>query len=297
MSNAAPPLRTASLVGQSSVGALTPERIERALADFRDWLTDFPAADAPGAGPAEAVDMHTLVGQFAALRHEVNLQTKAARATLEQNAAALRQLEEACAAPDEPAEEEEPAEVIDPATQSLVKALIDVYDSLALAGRQIEKQKTAIYAALATLLETMTIEPPPFVEPAVEQPGFWKRFFGGDPVAPPPNLLLPEWHARVTRQLKEREQQVRQTCDYLKDALDGVLTGYAMSLSRIDRVLTKFGLETMSCEGQRFDPEMMEVVEAVPNSGRPIGDVLEEVRRGYLWNDVVFRYAQVRVAR
>jgi molecular chaperone GrpE len=42
---------------------------------------------------------------------------------------------------------------------------------------------------------------------------------------------------------------------------------------------------------------MMEVVEAVPNTGRPLSEVIEEVRRGYLWNGSIFRYAQVRVAR
>jgi len=38
-------------------------------------------------------------------------------------------------------------------------------------------------------------------------------------------------------------------------------------------------------------------VEAVLDSGRPAGEVIEEVRRGYLWNGRVFRYAQVRVAK
>ena len=46
-----------------------------------------------------------------------------------------------------------------------------------------------------------------------------------------------------------------------------------------------------------FDPEQMEVLEVVADSGRPSGEVVEEVRRGYLWKDRVFRYAQVRVAK
>jgi molecular chaperone GrpE (heat shock protein) len=40
----------------------------------------------------------------------------------------------------------------------------------------------------------------------------------------------------------------------------------------------------------------MEVVEVVPDGGRA-GQVVEEVRRGYLWRGRVFRYAQVKVAR
>ena len=41
------------------------------------------------------VDLYTLVGQFTALRQEVNLQTRAVRAQQEQNAETLRQLAEA----------------------------------------------------------------------------------------------------------------------------------------------------------------------------------------------------------
>jgi molecular chaperone GrpE (heat shock protein) len=46
-----------------------------------------------------------------------------------------------------------------------------------------------------------------------------------------------------------------------------------------------------------FDPELMEVVEAVADSGQSAGEVIEEVRRGYLWHGRIFRYAQVRVAK
>jgi len=303
MPDAAPSLQPASPAGQSPVGPLTPERIERVLADFRDWLSDPPAA-APVAPPEEPVDLHALVGQFTALRHEVNLQTKAARAALEQNATALQQLEEAVAELREPTEIEEPPEQpkSNEELKPLLKAVIDAYDALSQASRQIDKQKTAIYAGLASVREEMRIELPPLVVADVqEKPGFWKRFFSAEPEPPqspsPETSPLTEWHRSTTRKLKEREQKAREACDYLKDALDGLLTGYAMSMNRVDRVLTKFGLEPIQVNGERFDPEMMEVVEAVPNSGRQLGEVVEEVRRGYRWNGSVFRYAQVRVAR
>lgn len=48
---------------------------------------------------------------------------------------------------------------------------------------------------------------------------------------------------------------------------------------------------------ERFDPERMEVVEVVIDSGKPAGEVIEEVRRGYFWRGRVFRFAQVRVAK
>jgi molecular chaperone GrpE len=295
MPDTASPLQLASPAGQSPVGPLTPERIERALADFRDWLSDWPAAEPPASPAADPVDLHALVGQFTALRHEVNLQTKAARSSLEQNAETLRQLEETVAALQEPAAEEKPdaGEQLKP----LFKAIIDVYDALALASRHIEKQKAAIHAALAALVEAATIDPPPVGAAADDKPGFWKRFLGSESPAPPVNEALTAWYRQTIPKLKEREQKAREASDYLKDTLDALLTGYAMSLNRVDRVLKQFGLEPMHCAGERFDPELMEVVEAVSNSGRPLSEVLEEVRRGYLWNGSIFRYAQVRVAR
>jgi molecular chaperone GrpE (heat shock protein) len=40
----------------------------------------------------------------------------------------------------------------------------------------------------------------------------------------------------------------------------------------------------------------MEVVAAVSDTGRPAGEVIEEVRRGYRWKGGLFRSALVRVA-
>src|SRR5688572_24969382 len=93
MSEPAPPAGAESPAVHDSQ-ALTPEAIESVLADFRAWLQQ--AATAGPAPPApEGPDLHALLGQFVALRHEVNLQTRATRAQQEQNAEALRQLGQA----------------------------------------------------------------------------------------------------------------------------------------------------------------------------------------------------------
>ena len=70
---------------------MSGEAIERILADFRAWLMDVSAVPTPTEEPP-AIDLHTLVAQFTALRHEINLQTKAARSSLEQNGEALTEL-------------------------------------------------------------------------------------------------------------------------------------------------------------------------------------------------------------
>ena len=81
----------------------------------------------------------------------------------------------------------------------------------------------------------------------------------------------------------------------LRRMLDSLVTGYAMSLQRLERAVQQCGLEPIPCVGQPFDPERMEVVEVVSDPARPAGEVVEEVRRGYLWRGRVFRYAQVSV--
>lgn len=73
---------------------LTPERIDAVLADFRAWLESLAAEgqiepDAPIDPP---VDLATIAAAFTALRHEIHLHTKAARAQSEQAAAIIEQL-------------------------------------------------------------------------------------------------------------------------------------------------------------------------------------------------------------
>lgn len=101
------------------------------------------------------MDLHTLVAQFAALRHEVNLQTRASRAAVEQTAEAIQLLRQPKADPGE-------------AVRPLVKALIDIADALAVALRQVEKAA----AAAGELLD----------RPAAPRPGFLARLFGASAV-------------------------------------------------------------------------------------------------------------------
>jgi len=261
------PAPVAGHAAEHAAPALTPDAIETVLGDFRTWLEILAAQeDAPallnGSVPEASLDLHTLVAQFTALRHEVNLQTKAVRAQQEQNAETLRQLGQAVEAlheaPAKPADDE--------LLRPLLKTLTDIADALALGRQEVERLQTSTQPALARL------------QTAPEAPrSFWARWFGAE---------APE-SAADRRKAAVQAQQM----------LDSVLTGYGMSLQRVERAVQQQGLEPMAATGQRFDPERMEVVEAVADSGKPSGEVIAEVRRGYLWQDRVFRYAQVRVAK
>ena len=72
---------------------MNSEQLEAALGDFRNWhaeWNDLPEADFPD----PPVDFAALIAGFTALRHEVNLQTRAARTATEQSTEALKCLQE-----------------------------------------------------------------------------------------------------------------------------------------------------------------------------------------------------------
>lgn len=280
---------------------LDPAQIEHVLANYRTWLSELTQLP-DVADDEETIDLHTLVGQFTALRHEVNLQTKATRTTLEQNAESVQTLSRALDTLAKP-----PSDT----TKPLLKALTDVYDALALALRQVNKQRDAILQALEASLAEMNLPDPPSLPPRagpplVEQPrGFWSRLFGGEkPRAVPSDIadavarqLLLDWRDDVLKQTTHRKQQLLDAIKLTRSSLDGMIAGYQISLNRLDRILEQSNLRPIVSLGELFDPEQMEVVEVVTESGQPAGTVLEELRRGYRRDDIVFRFAQVKVAR
>jgi molecular chaperone GrpE len=285
--------------------------VSAVLADFRDWLTTLsvppplpsptrgeganaspsPLVGEGGGGGEEPIDLYTLLGQFLAVRQEVNLQTRAVRAQQEQNTETLRQLSAALDAlrQNQARGEQIRQQDLDEAIRPLLKTLIDLYDALALAGREMQRLGETVLPSLEQLAEAAAIEPEPPPAPAAP-PSFWGRLLGSSAPPPPPR-------AEKSPAQQERERLARESSARVRQLLGSLVTGYTMSLQRVERALRQHGLQAIPTVGERFDPERMEVVEAVAESGRPSGAVLDEVRRGYLWNGRVFRYAQVRVAK
>ncbi len=113
------------------------------------------------------MDLATVVAQFTALRHDVNLQTKAVRAATEQTAEAVAKL------PAPPSKSDATTDV-----KPLLKAVIDIADALLMAHRQVSKAMDAV-EPLADELDAPPEPPKP--------PGFFARLFGAKlaPVAGP----------------------------------------------------------------------------------------------------------------
>jgi molecular chaperone GrpE len=285
----------------------SPSRVDEVLSDFRNWLSAAlatPTEDGPAPqGPPP--DLQTLLGQLLALRQEVNLQTRAVRNQQEQSAEALRQLAGAVEVL-----RERPTSPVssDDAVRALLKVLVDLYDALALAEREIrrggEPLAGVVDEAIATLndAEEELIVPPPAPPPPPPAPpprSLWSRLFGLAPPPPPPSTDSCERDLRREQREEVREHVVeaREDLERVRQTLGSLLSGYQMSLQRLARALAQAGLEAIPAVGLPFDPERMEVLEATSGSGRPAGEVLEEIRRGYLLGGRTFRCAQVRVAR
>jgi len=77
---------------------------------------------------------------------------------------------------------------------------------------------------------------------------------------------------------------------------EGLLAGVRLTHDQFLSELRKFGLEQISAEGERFDPNLHEAIAQVPWEGKPEGTVLSEASKGYLLNGRLLRPAQVTVA-
>jgi len=282
---------------------LTPAKIEAVLDDFRDWLCEAAArGEAPEAdlSATESIDLHTLLSQFSALRHEINLQTKATRAQQEQNAQTLdllqHTLEELQSAA--PIDTQEPKEAD---VRAQLKTLIELHDALSLGAREVQRVLESVLPFLDKLAaqpaSTSTEQAIPATQP-LQRPLLARLFraFSEDRET----VALRGTISELQRHLNEERQQIaaaNSAAEQVRQLIDSILTGYTMSLQRLERALCQHELEPIPCVGQPFDPECMEALEVLAASGRLSSEVVDEVRRGYLWRGRVFRCAQVRVAK
>jgi molecular chaperone GrpE len=307
---------------------LTPAALEGVLADFRAWLQQFagtlPAAQA-AEEPSPPIDLHTLLGQFIALRHEVNLQTKAARSQQELTGQAIQRLDQALETLRHAQSEAQqaPQRERDEAVRPLLKTLLDVHDAFSLAEREISRIQETVQPLLDELAfdnvpggesePTPAPEPQPPASAGHPSRGWWQRWFSRQKASADLQAqqrlerALEEQRQALAAERKQYEQLLKQqqahqekaeqVSERLDQLLDSIVIGYRMSLQRLERALQQSGLEPIPCIGQPFDPEQMEVVAAVADTGCPGGEVIEEVRRGYRWHGRIFRYAQVSVAK
>jgi molecular chaperone GrpE len=86
------------------------------------------------------------------------------------------------------------------------------------------------------------------------------------------------------------------------DSADGpssssLLRGVELIHKQLLEVLKRRGVEPLVTVGETFDPSWHEAILHEPGTGRPEGEIVGEVRRGYRLGQRLLRPAQVRVAK
>ncbi len=123
---------------------------------------------------------------------------------------------------------------------------------------------------------------------------------------------MDNFRKRQERLLGDRVQQQKKALLFkLLDVLDNVERALAyqdtMSLQDLQQTLRMFqwqmsevlrneGLNPVSTVGETFNPYVHEAIEAVEDSEKPEGTIVEEVRKGYTLGNETLRPARVKVS-
>jgi len=75
-----------------------------------------------------------------------------------------------------------------------------------------------------------------------------------------------------------------------------LLKGVSMTRSQMENMLKKYGLEPIKSLGQKFDPNLHEILFEV-ESEKPEGTIVEEIERGWKLYEKVVRPARVKVSK
>lgn len=77
---------------------------------------------------------------------------------------------------------------------------------------------------------------------------------------------------------------------------DGVAEGLCMIAGMFRDLLGKYGVEEVKALGEPFDPQFHEAIARLPSPDKPANVVVEEMEKGYLYQDRLLRPAKVVVS-
>lgn len=77
---------------------------------------------------------------------------------------------------------------------------------------------------------------------------------------------------------------------------DGLQNSLRMVHWQLNELIKTEGLTPVATVGQEFDPRVHEAIESVESSEHPEGQVVEEVRKGYMMGNEMLRPARVKVS-
>ncbi|MCX6721108.1 MAG: nucleotide exchange factor GrpE [Candidatus Staskawiczbacteria bacterium] len=74
-------------------------------------------------------------------------------------------------------------------------------------------------------------------------------------------------------------------------------SGFTQIKKQLEDFLKKEGIEPIKTFGEKFDPNLMEVVEEIETKEKESGVVIEETQKGYTLHGKMIRVAKVRVTK
>ncbi len=81
----------------------------------------------------------------------------------------------------------------------------------------------------------------------------------------------------------------------VKNRLEAMIQGQQMTLQKMTEMLSKLKVTPMQVVGSGLDPHRMKAVDIEKKSQLADGEVISEVRKGYLWDNHLLRTAEVVV--
>ncbi len=89
---------------------------------------------------------------------------------------------------------------------------------------------------------------------------------------------------------------IEKALQYADDADQPTEKGVRVIYRKFLSMLAKHGVIPFESVGTQFNYDLHEAVAMTRHNGTEPGTVVDELRRGYLWNSELLRHAQVRVA-
>ena len=270
---------------------MSREEIEHVLSDFRQWLSQVAAPEeGDNLPPGDAPDLHSFLSSLIALKQEIHLGTRAVRAQTEQNETTIEHLATALEAL-----QSEQLKARNAIEKPLLEALMNLWDVSSLASKQAQRVSEQVLPLLNRLTEEQTSPGLPLPPLPSYERSWWDKLTGKS------QICFVGWQEETQAQLddwlRDHRHQWNEGLNQIRHLLSAMITGYEMGLRRIERALREQGLEVISCLGESFDPERMEVLEVVHDTECGDNEVVQVVRRGYHRDGIVYRIAQVKVAK
>ncbi len=104
-------------------------------------------------------------------------------------------------------------------------------------------------------------------------------------------------NGRLLMQLLPILDELEMAIEASKNGEGNIVEGVDMVKIKLQKTMTSEGVTPIDALGEPFDPRYHEAVLEVDTEDHPNGTVIEELRRGYMYNSRVLRASMVKVAR